>query len=341
MAEAPESAASGAPRVFISYSRTDRQRVTGLFKLLEALDHRVFMDERSIRAGRRWQPELEKELYAADVLVVFWTRHAADSKWVRREYVDFDTRFPDRPIVAIRGDKTRLSHRLEAHQHPDFCPMVNELLEMVRDLEEKGISKREIRAAVVKRLQDEGIELPEEKRKLYLGLFGGLSIGSAPLFFLEASRDFLADKIIGLPTAYLYTAGAAAVFGFIGCHTLFGGGGDPLNPDLYQVSINVDETASQACDTEGMICVSVTRAIVYDKNDKFYGYSTPTCSAKVAKSSSCKQDFDMDHAVTGVVVRRSPDADEDVENLSTLDQFCLSGDEGERGFYEYANCVKP
>ena len=80
--------------------------------MLEALDHQVFMDKRSIRAGRGWREELEKELHAADVLVVFWTRQAAQSKWVHREYVDFDTRFPDRPLVPILGDATPLSHRL-------------------------------------------------------------------------------------------------------------------------------------------------------------------------------------------------------------------------------------
>ena len=153
MAEAPEPAASGAPRVFISYSRADRQRVTGLFELLQALDHRVFMDERSIRAGRRWRPELEKELHAADVLVVFWTRHARDSKWVRREYVDFDTRFPERPIVPIRGDKSELTHRLAVHQHTDFCPIINELLDMVRDLEDKKISTIRVSAQVDYRLR--------------------------------------------------------------------------------------------------------------------------------------------------------------------------------------------
>ena len=342
MAEAPEPAASGAPRVFISYSRADRQRVTGLFELLQALDHQVFMDERSIRAGRRWRPELEKELHAADVLVVFWTRHARDSKWVRREYVDFNTRFPDRPIVPIRGDKSELTHRLAVHQHTDFCPIINELLDMVRDLEDKKISKKEIRAAVIRRLEEEGIELTEENRKLYLGLFGGLGLGSAPLFFVETARDFFADKLIGLPTAYLYTAGVAAVAGFLGCHTLFGGGGDALNPDTHPIPIKVGQSGSQACADEDMICVSVRRAPIVDINGKFFGYSTPTCNSPVqGESSSCDRDYGTTYAMTGVVVVQSPDADEGVEDHSGATHFCLSDKKGKKGIYEFANCVKP
>jgi len=63
-------------RVFISYSQADRQRVTGLATLLEALEHDVFIDYRSIRSGTRWEEKLEEALQATDVLLVFWTRHA-------------------------------------------------------------------------------------------------------------------------------------------------------------------------------------------------------------------------------------------------------------------------
>lgn len=347
MDDLPEADKDDATRVFISYSRADRQRVAGLCDLLEALDHRVFMDIRSIRAGRRWLPALEKALHATDVLVVFWTRHAAKSKWVKREYNDFGTRFPDRPIVPILGDTTPLSHRLQAYQHTDFCPLINELLATVRDLQSKGVSKRKIRETVLKRLQDEGIELPEYKRRrtLYLGLFGTLGWASAPLYFLKTGSDFLADKVIGVPAAYYYTAGSAAAAGFIGCHTLFGGVDALLKPDLFQAPITVNQSGSEVCDAGGMICVSVARATVVDENEKFFGYSTPTCSARVrnvGQSSNCYRKFATEYAMTGVVIRPSLDADEGVMNLSGDDQFCISDpSSGKQGIYEFANCVKP
>lgn len=229
MAEPTEASTLKRHRVFLSYSRADRQRVLGLLTLLEGLNHRVFMDQRSIPAGKRWKEELEKELNAAEVLLVFWTRHAARSEWVRHECETFDARFPERPLVPVVGDQTPLIKTLKSHQISDFCPLINELFAMVRDLDDQGISKREIRGAVFKRLEEEGIHLPPEKRNRLFGLFGIVGLLMAPLYFLEQQRDVLMERASRLPSATFYAAGcaagAAAVAGYMTCHSL-GGGGD-------------------------------------------------------------------------------------------------------------------
>lgn len=345
MTEAAEPENAKGQRVFISYSRADRQRVTGLASLLEALEHHVFVDRRSIRPGKRWQEMLEQELGAADVLLVFWTRHAARSDWVRREYESFESQFPDRPLVPVIGDTTPLAAKLQARQLSDFCPLINELLVTVRDLEEKGVGKREIRAVVLKRLEEEGIKLPRDKRNRLFGLLGVVGIASTPLHLLQLRRDLLADRISALPTTYYYTAGAAAAAGLMTCHALPGdttGRAEFIPaPDLFPIAIGVGQTGTSACDSQDMICVSVSRSSIVDVEDKFFGYSTPPCSARVTRESSCRSDHNTDFALKGVVLRRSPDADEGVQDLSGFSHFCLGDDRGKQGIYQFANCVKP
>lgn len=340
MTEAAERQNAKGQRIFISYSRADRQRVAGLASLLEALEHHVFVDRRAIRAGRRWRTVLEQELQAADVLVVFWTRHAARSDWVRREYESFETQFPDRPLVPVIGDTTPLAKSLQARQLSDFCPLLNELLATVRDLEEMGVGKRDIRAIVLKRLEEEGIKLPKDKRNRLFGLLGVVGIASTPLHFLQLRRDLFADRVSAVPTTYYYTAGAAATAGIITCHAL-PGGGDIMAPDLFPVAISAGQTGNEACDSQGMICVSVSRSRIIDVEDRFFGYSTPPCTARVTRQSSCRSDYNTDFALKGVVLRRSPDADEGVQDASGSDHFCLGNDRGRQGIYEFANCVKP
>ncbi len=341
MAEASEPHEVKPQRVFISYSRADRQRVAGLASLLEALEHDVFMDQRSIRPGKRWKKKLEEELQSADVLLVFWTRHAARSDWVRREYESFEMQHPDRLLVPVLGDTTPLTEILQTRQYSDFCPLINELLATVSDLEEKGVGKRKIRAVVLKRLEEEGIELPRDRRNRLFGLFGIFGLTIAPLYFLQIGRDFLIDRASALPTAYIYTAGAAAAAGVITCQVLSVGEDSALTPKLFPVAIVEDQSGNDACDAQGKICVSVSRARIFDENYKFFGFSTPPCSAKVIRKPSCQQKFNTSYSLTGIVVRRSPEADEGVLDVSGRTDTCLSIGQGPQGRYEFANCVEP
>ena len=170
MSDESASTDVGARRVFLSYSRADRQRVIGLADLLEGLGHEVFLDERSLFSGERWKKRLMDALLESHALVVFWTRHAARSRWVETEYRTFARERPERPILPVVGDATPLSAPLAECQSTDFCPLLNEVLALTRDLESRGISKSAIRKAVVKRLEEEGIELPPGKLKRIYGL---------------------------------------------------------------------------------------------------------------------------------------------------------------------------
>jgi hypothetical protein len=198
MADTSTPHAAERPRVFISYRHAARQRVAGLGSLLKALGHHVFRDDQEIRAGRRWEDELAAGLQAADVLLVFWTRHAARSDWVYREYETFAREFPDRPLVPVRGDTTTLPPRLQVRQYADFCPLLNDLFDTVRELKATRVGNRQIRAVVLNRFQAEGIERPPDRHNLVFGLFGIPGWVMLPLYSLLRWRDLLADKIVGL-----------------------------------------------------------------------------------------------------------------------------------------------
>jgi hypothetical protein len=408
MAETSTPHEAERQRVFISFSTADLQRVQGLNKFLKALGYEVFLSDESILPGMRWEDTLEEALRAADVLLLFWTRHAAQSEWVEREYKLFATQFPNRLLVPILVDTTPLPKILQHLQYSDlsFCPLLNDLFTIVRTLKNAGVGKRKIRAAVLQRLKEEGVELRRDERNRLFGLFGISVLTMVPLYFLLHKRDLLVDflqrkcallvdktssladevaqKIVSLPAAYYYTAGVAITAGFITCHTGFWGRGlegpfiefiekmkaeaatghipvtEVINriirhdeegkarqatglqqPELFPVPVHLNQSGNDTCDSQGKICVSMSRSRIYDENLKFFGYSTPPCTAKVIRQSSCVQIFQTDYAIKGIVVRRSPEADEGVLDASGADSFCMRDQQGKQGIYHFANCVNP
>ena len=107
-------------RVFISYSTSDRPRVDGLERLLVLFGHKVFLDFKQIRLGSRWKDEIACALDHTDVTLVYWTRSAASSRWVRDEYEYFLAQHPSRPLVPIVGDETPLPDPLKERQAMDL-----------------------------------------------------------------------------------------------------------------------------------------------------------------------------------------------------------------------------
>ena len=70
--------------VFISYSRTDRDRCTAIRNILESLKVSVWFDA-GIGAGSSFDREIEREIDAAKALLVLWTEESVESDWVRNE----------------------------------------------------------------------------------------------------------------------------------------------------------------------------------------------------------------------------------------------------------------
>jgi hypothetical protein len=70
--------------IFLSYRRTDRDRVEPIAALLEARGWSVWWDTR-IDAGERWDEVVEREVGAASCVVAVWSFESVCSRWVRAE----------------------------------------------------------------------------------------------------------------------------------------------------------------------------------------------------------------------------------------------------------------
>ena len=101
-------------RVFISYARKDEKRIKGHVGLLRAAGVDAFLDTRGLEPGDVWERVLEENVKSCDRMIVFWSKKAAKSEWVRREYqqaIDHGLR-----VVPVRLDRTRLPEDLAARQ---------------------------------------------------------------------------------------------------------------------------------------------------------------------------------------------------------------------------------
>jgi TonB family protein len=214
-----------ANRVFISYSSIDRIRTNGLGLLLEAMGHQVFHDHRTIKPGMRWQAALQEGLDESDSLMLFWTKHAAKSEWVRKEYEYYAATFPDRPLIPVLGDETPLPELLKTRQHADFAPLVNEVLEMKRRMKKEGAGAAQIQQAVMNRLDEAGIEIKGKKKRM-LFLFLGFGWLSMLLRYPRASAEKVGRGVVE-KTAQLTVGQALA----LGVAAMVGFAGEPFVPD--------------------------------------------------------------------------------------------------------------
>jgi hypothetical protein len=71
-------------RLFISYARVDREPVERLAKALTAAGFSVWWDA-ALEGGHHFAAEIERELTAADAVVVVWSEASVISNWVLDE----------------------------------------------------------------------------------------------------------------------------------------------------------------------------------------------------------------------------------------------------------------
>ena len=70
--------------IFLSYKRSDRERISPIIALLESRDWSVWWDTR-IDAGEKWDEVIEREISAASCVVAVWSFESVASRWVRTE----------------------------------------------------------------------------------------------------------------------------------------------------------------------------------------------------------------------------------------------------------------
>jgi hypothetical protein len=73
-------------KIFVSYSRRDREVVEAYRFAQLALGNDVFMDTYSIRSGEDWRAALARAIDTADVFQLFWSKDSAASTNVRDEW---------------------------------------------------------------------------------------------------------------------------------------------------------------------------------------------------------------------------------------------------------------
>ena len=96
--------------IFISYSNSDKTRVTPLAQLLESKGWSVWWD-RKIQPGETFDRVIEKALDAAKCVLVVWSIKSVESDWVRTEAYEGKSRDIIVPIL-IDDVKIPLAFRL-------------------------------------------------------------------------------------------------------------------------------------------------------------------------------------------------------------------------------------
>ncbi len=73
-------------RAFASYASVDRGEVLRRVQGIQATGTSVFLDVVHLRTGEAWEQALYSEIDASDGFYLFWSRNAAKSEWVEREW---------------------------------------------------------------------------------------------------------------------------------------------------------------------------------------------------------------------------------------------------------------
>lgn len=89
-------------RIFISYSRRDRD-VAELYRLMQlAAGNTVFMDTYDIRVGEDWKAALARAIEDSTVFQLFWSAHSAGSPYCRAEWLHALDTYPHKGAGQIR-----------------------------------------------------------------------------------------------------------------------------------------------------------------------------------------------------------------------------------------------
>jgi adenylate cyclase len=96
-------------KVFLSYAREDAPAAKQLAECIGRAGHKVWWDH-DIEGGSRFTAEIDRELKAADAVVVIWTQSSVESPWVQDEAAE--GRDSGRLVPIILGtDKPPLGFR--------------------------------------------------------------------------------------------------------------------------------------------------------------------------------------------------------------------------------------
>ena len=105
-------------RFFTSYARKDERIVRQILKLVTISGAFAFFDQDHISPGSDWRITLATAIGESDAIIVFWSRNASESAWVRREW-KLGLRLGKR-IIPVRLDGVPMPKELSRLQAIDL-----------------------------------------------------------------------------------------------------------------------------------------------------------------------------------------------------------------------------
>jgi hypothetical protein len=96
--------------VFVSYRRSDFARIAPILKTISTLGYPIWLDN-GIPGSADWNSEIEQQLARCQLLLLFISQSAIDSRYVRREVLYADTLC--KPILSVVLSDTRLHSGME------------------------------------------------------------------------------------------------------------------------------------------------------------------------------------------------------------------------------------
>ncbi len=128
--------------IFISYARSDREKIEKLASALEAEGYSIWWD-RNIVGGKQFSEEIERELNAAKAVIVAWSAQAIASPWVKDEAAAARDQEKMIPIhlddeQAPMGFRQYHAVHLEGWQSVADAPAFSYLLRAIATLAGKG-----------------------------------------------------------------------------------------------------------------------------------------------------------------------------------------------------------
>lgn len=84
--EPAAATATPYPAIFCSYSHKDAAIVQRVERASRYFNLRYLRDVTTLRSGENWNARLLELIDSADIFQLFWSRHAAESEYVRQEY---------------------------------------------------------------------------------------------------------------------------------------------------------------------------------------------------------------------------------------------------------------
>ncbi len=123
-------------RIFISYSKAEPKPTRELAEFLTAQGYTVWWDT-NLTSGEVFREVIDRELAAADAVIVIWTAHSVASNWVISEADDAARR--NKLITVRTGDLEpwRIPKPYNTY-HTDLVDNRNAVLAAVRRIERLG-----------------------------------------------------------------------------------------------------------------------------------------------------------------------------------------------------------